>query len=375
MHRNIRKELLKGIFAIKTQGEFEDMALRMFSYQYGNNKLYRNYLDILGINPSSVYRISRIPCLPASFFKTHEVFSGTAPGEKVYRSSGTGSGGSEAVYGGGSTNTGSRNTYGSSGTGAANPVSGNTYGSSATGSGIRSAHYVADTTLYEKSYLRCFEIFYGAPSDYCFLALLPSYLERGDSSLVYMADGLIRKSGRPESGFYLDDLDSLARVIRSNEKRGLRTFLLGVSFALLDLFSRYEFRLRNTIVAETGGMKGRRREITREELHDLIRRGSGLQHIHSEYGMTELLSQAWSQAGGIFHTPPWMKVMIRDAYDPFSCLEQGRSGGVNIIDLANIDSCAFIETADLGRLHPAGGFEILGRFDDADLRGCNLLTE
>ncbi|TVR72282.1 MAG: acyl transferase [Marinilabiliales bacterium] len=399
MQSDIRKELIKGIFAIRTQGEFEDMALRVFSYQCGNNELYRTYLDILGIDPSSVDRISRIPCLPVSFFKTHAVYTGTAPGEKVFRSSGTGRGSGAANPGSGNTSGNSRTgdgsraanpetgfPSGSSGTGSANPGSGNTSGNSRTGDGsrvassgtapaVRSAHYVADTALYEKSYLRCFEIFYGDPAGYCFLALLPSYLERGDSSLVYMAGGLIRKSGRPESGFYLDDLDSLASVIRSNEKRGIKTFLLGVSFALLDLFGRYGFRLGNTIVAETGGMKGKRKEITREELHDLIRRGSGLQHIHSEYGMTELLSQAWSRSGGIFHTPPWMKVMIRDAYDPFSCLEQGRSGGVNIIDLANIDSCAFIETADLGRMHPGGGFEILGRFDNADLRGCNLLSE
>ena len=331
MQGETRKILAEKIFSINTDDGFEEAAMELFSYQYHHNNLYNRYLRLLGTDPSSVTSTARIPCLPLSFFKTHKVYTGNAPGSLRFRSSGT-------------------------------------------GSTVPSVHYVADARLYETSFLKCFEMFYGDPGSYCILALLPSYIERGDSSLVYMVRRLIERSGHPESGFYRDNYPGLIRLLLENECKKKKTLLIGVSFALLDLFQDRSFQLKHTVIAETGGMKGRKKEITREELHGLLKSATGLSQIHSEYGMTELLSQAWSKTGGIFNPPPWMKVMIRDAYDPFSYIERGRSGGINIIDLANIDSCAFLETADLGRMLPEGGFEVLGRFDNSDLRGCNLLA-
>ncbi len=332
MLSDTRTRLAEKIFNISNDDCFEEVAMEMFRYQYRNNNLYRRYLELLGADPAAVVNTAGIPCLPLSFFRNHDIYTGSKPGSVIFRSSGT-------------------------------------------GSTTPSVHYVADTGLYEKSIIRCFEMFYGDPGNYCILALLPSYIERGDSSLVYMAEGLIKRSGHLRSGFYRDDPGALTLVLQENEKNRQKTLLLGVSFALLDLFPGLKFRLENTIIVETGGMKGRRKEITREELHKILKSATGLGHIHSEYGMTELLSQAWSKGNGIFNSPPWMKVLIRDAYNPFTYLEPGRSGGINIIDLANIDSCAFLETADLGRMLPEGGFEVLGRFDNSDIRGCNLLTE
>ncbi len=326
-----REILVKKIFRLTPGKEFEDAAMELFSFQVHHNKLYNKYVDLLGVNPRNISGIKDIPFLPVSFFKTHKVITGVQQHRIAFRSSGT-------------------------------------------GTGTPSRHFVADAGLCKASFMKCFEMFYGDPSGYCILALLPSYLERGDSSLVYMVRGLAERSAHPESGFYLDDNERLAYTINELEQNNERVLLIGVSFALLDLFEKYSFRLNNTIVMETGGMKGRRKEITREELHSVLKSKTGLKHIHSEYGMTELLSQAYSKSGGKFLTPPWMKVLIRDAYDPFSYLEPGRSGGVNIIDLANIDSCAFIETADLGKMMPGGEFEILGRFDNSDIRGCNLLA-
>ncbi len=332
MPADIRTRLTEKIFNISSDACFEEVAMELFSYQYRNNNLYRQYLEILGADPEKLVKTDDIPCLPLSFFKNHSIYTGSKPGSVIFRSSGTGS---------------------------TSP----------------SVHFVADTGLYEKSLIRCFQMFYGDPQNYCILALLPSYIERGDSSLVYMAGVLIKRSGHPHSGFYRDDPVALTRVLTENEKNHQKTLLIGVSFALLDLFRNRNFRLENTTIVETGGMKGRRKEITREELHDILKSATGLECIHSEYGMTELLSQAWSKGNGIFHTPPWMKIMIRDAYNPFSYLEPEKSGGINIIDLANIDSCAFLETADLGRRVPDGGFEVMGRFDNSDIRGCNLLSE
>uniref|UniRef100_UPI003567DA85 acyl transferase n=1 Tax=Labilibaculum sp. TaxID=2060723 RepID=UPI003567DA85 len=246
--------------------------------------------------------------------------------------------------------------------------------SSGTTGNLTSRHFVPDLKMYEQSFTKGFEQYYGSVSDYCILALLPSYLEREGSSLIYMMEHLIRDSKHPKSGFYLHNHEELIATIKELKKQNQKILLLGVSFALLDLAEKFQLDLENVIVMETGGMKGRRKEITREELHAFLTKRLGVEKIHSEYGMTELLSQAYSKGDSLFFTPSWMKVLIRDTYDPFSYEKQGRSGGVNVIDLANIHSCSFIETQDLGRIHADGSFEILGRFDHSDIRGCNLLV-
>jgi phenylacetate-coenzyme A ligase PaaK-like adenylate-forming protein len=275
--------------------------------------------------------LRQIPFLPIEFFKSHIVISADKTPENWFESSGT------------------------------------------TGSAV-SRHYYRDTGLYEKSFMATFQKFYGNVNDYCILALLPSYMERQGSSLVYMAGKLIEASAHPESGFYLHNLDELALILKKLDQWGQKIMLIGVSFALLDLIELHQFQLKNAIVIETGGMKGRKLEMVREELHQLLCAGFGVEKIHSEYGMTELFSQAWSQGGGKFHTPPWMKILIRDANDPLSLVGKNVGGGINIIDLANIGSCSFIATQDLGRLDNDGAFEVLGRFDQADVRGCNLLV-
>jgi phenylacetate-coenzyme A ligase PaaK-like adenylate-forming protein len=236
-----------------------------------------------------------------------------------------------------------------------------------------SKHYVTDIELYKKSYLKGFEYFYGSISDYCILALLPSYLERKGSSLIYMIDDLIKKSNHPESGFYLYQIDVLAEKLKKLDSKGEKVLLIGVSFALLDLVEKHQLQLKNTVVMETGGMKGRRKELIREELHGALKKGFGVERIHSEYGMTELLSQAYSHGNGIFKTPPWMKILIRDTEDPLTFLPYGKSGGINVVDLANMNSCSFIATQDLGKKYADESFEILGRFDHSDIRGCNLM--
>ena len=320
------------IFKIRSSKDFETLALEVFQYQAKNNETYSNYLKHLGIIPGNIHQPDRIPFLPIEFFKTQKVITGKAIPEKIFTSSGT------------------------------------------TGSGT-SRHYVTDISWYMESFTRTFQYFYGNPEQYCLLALLPFYLEREGSSLIYMMDYLIRISKNPESGFYLDKLDILAeKIIRLREQKQ-KILLFGVSFALLNLAEKYKPDLSGQIVMETGGMKGRREEIIREELHIVLNKAFNTKVIHSEFGMTELLSQAYSKGDGIFHTPPWMKVQIRDGYDPLSYVEKGQSGGINIIDLANYNSCSFIETKDLGRLLPNGGFEVLGRFDSSDVRGCNLIVE
>ena len=239
-----------------------------------------------------------------------------------------------------------------------------------------SRHYVSDLSVYEDSFLRSFRLFYGEPSDYFIAALLPSYTERDNSSLVYMADHLINMTGDALSGFYLENDDSLIRNIEKRRGEGRKIMLLGVTFALLNLAERNHADLSGAIIMETGGMKGRRPEITREDLHSVLKKAFNIKSVHSEYGMTELLSQAYSKGDGMFYCPPWMKIVLRDTQDPVSLFtEPGRTGGINIIDLANLYSCSFISTGDLGRLHPDGGFEVLGRFDNSDIRGCNLLVE
>ncbi len=314
-----------------TPTEFSSLALEVFRFQYQQNLTYRTFCQHLGLAPTHVDAPNTIPFLPIQFFKTHRVSTGEFTPEIIFTSSGT------------------------------------------TGQ-IPSKHFVADKALYQRSFFQTFQQFYGRPEEYCILALLPSYLEREGSSLVYMVDALIEASGHPESGFYLHEHELLAEKLQRLDSNGTPILLIGVSFALLDLIQKHSFQLKNTLVMETGGMKGRRREMIREELHRKLSNGFGVPHIHSEYGMTELLSQAYSTGGGRFQCPPWMKVLIRDPEDPLSLLPPGKTGGVNIIDLANMNSCSFIATQDLGKLFPDGSFEILGRFDHSDLRGCNLMA-
>ena len=321
----------QDIFDISTAADFETIALDMFKLQFENNPIYRSFCDLLYKHPSDIKSISQIPFLPIQFFKTHRVLSATHKIQTTFRSSGT------------------------------------------TGD-LVSKHHITDSSIYEESYLKGFQNFYGAVEDYAILGLLPSYLEREGSSLIYMVNDLIKKSKHPKSGFYLNNFEDLAITLKTLEQQQQKTVLIGVSFALLDFVEHYKCNLEHTIVMETGGMKGRRKEIIRTELHKLLKRGFGINAIHSEYGMTELLSQAYSKGNGIFECPPWMKVFIRDTEDALTLKPLQASGGVNIIDLANINSCAFIATQDLGKAYPNGHFEIIGRFDHSDIRGCNLMV-
>jgi phenylacetate-coenzyme A ligase PaaK-like adenylate-forming protein len=320
-----------AIFSIKSNDDFERLAIETFRQQYENTEVYRKFCDLLKVVPSSVKKIENIPFLPIQFFKSHRVIS-----KRV----------SETI------------TFTSSGT---------------TGS-ITSKHHVSDLSLYEKSFLTAFKLSYGNPSQYAILALLPSYIERGGSSLVYMAANLIETSTIEHSGFYLNDINSLIEKLNFLENTNQKTILLGVSYALLDLIEKQKFKLKNTIVMETGGMKGKRKELIKDELHSILKKGFGVDRIHSEYGMTELLSQAYSKGDGIFYTPPWMKIFTRDTEDALSFV-QGKTGGINVIDLANLHSCSFIATQDLGRIRKDDSFEILGRFDTSDIRGCNLMVQ
>lgn len=319
------------IFSISSPREFEKISLEVFRHQYHHVPTYRRFCDLLKISPKTVTQPTQIPFLPIEFFKSHSII---AQGEKP------------------------QITFSSSGTTGA----------------VTSKHLVSDLNWYEKSFNLAFERFYGKVQDLVILALLPSYLERDGSSLVYMAHHLIQKSGHPESGFYLDNLEKLKITLESLEKKGKKVLLIGVSFALLDLVEAYTFNLKNTVIMETGGMKGRRREMIREELHQILKKGFGVDHIHSEYGMTELLSQAYSAGDGIFTCPPWMKIYIRDPEDALTYLSSHKTGGINVIDLANYNSCSFIATQDLGKDLGKGKTEILGRFDNSDIRGCNLMV-
>lgn len=322
--------LEEKIFSINSDIEFEKIALEVFRFQADNNPVYAQYLKCLNKKVDDINTVDKIPFLPIEFFKSKEIISGDKAAQIVFTSSGT---------------------------------SGNN----------TSKHFVPDLALYEKSFTLGFEQYYDAVEDYCILALLPSYLEREGSSLIYMMEKMIATSKNPNSGFYLHNHDELISTIKSEKQKGSKILLLGVSFALLDLAEAYKLDFSDIIIMETGGMKGRRKEITREELHKFLCSRFNVTEIHSEYGMTELLSQAYSKGNSLFNTPWWMKIIIRDAYDPFTKEIKGRTGGVNIIDLANIYSCSFIETQDLGRIHKCGGFEILGRFDNSQLRGCNML--
>ncbi len=319
------------IFDIKSSLEFENKAIEVFKYQFENNLVYRSFCDLLYKHPCDVKKIKDIPFLPIDFFKSHEIKISSKKTSKIFTSSGT------------------------------------------TGSNL-SRHFVTDLNLYEKSFMNCFKIFYGNIKEYTVLGLLPSYLERNNSSLVYMVSKMIEKSKFSESRFYLDEIDELKETILKLEKSKRKTILIGVSYALLDLIEYHKFNLKYTVVMETGGMKGQRKELIKSELHKLLRNGFGVNNVHSEYGMTEILSQAYSKKNGLFSTPPWMNILIRDTEDAQSILPLTKTGGINIIDLANINSCSFIATMDLGKLHKNGQFEIMGRFDHSDIRGCNLMV-
>nr|WP_298996913.1 acyl transferase [uncultured Allomuricauda sp.] len=322
---------IQSIFSISNSDEFEAQCLKIFSFQFAHNSVYKSYCELLSKTPRNVSHSSEIPFLPIEFFKSKKIVSSSKQVEAIFESSGT------------------------------------------TGS-TTSKHYITDLNVYKESYTRGFTHFFGSIKEYCILALLPSYLERKGSSLVFMVDDLVNQSQHPDSGFYLYDLKQLHEKLIQLEEKGTKTLLIGVSFALLDLVEQYPTKLEHTKIMETGGMKGRRKELIREELHQKLLEGFSVDRIYSEYGMTELLSQAYSLGNGIFNCPPWMRVMTRDTEDPLSPQEYGKTGGINIIDLANIHSCSFIATQDLGKVNKDGSFEVLGRFDHSDVRGCNLMA-
>jgi phenylacetate-coenzyme A ligase PaaK-like adenylate-forming protein len=329
----LRKKFLitaTDIFAISSQKQFEKIALKVFRYQHESNLVYREFCDLLKVEPQKVKALEQIPFLPIQFFKSHAVVSNTNMVQKTFTSSGT------------------------------------------TGT-ITSKHLVTDTSIYEESYQKGFSQFYGNIEDYVVLALLPSYLEREGSSLIYMVEDLIQLSNHDESGFYLHNHDELIKKLTELDQSGQNVILIGVTFALLDLIEKHQFQLQNTIIMETGGMKGRRKEMIREELHQQLCKGFGVTAIHSEYGMTELLSQAYSLGEGVFECPSWIQILLRDTEDALTYIPQGKTGGINVIDLANINSCSFIATQDLGKKNPNNSFEVLGRFDNSDIRGCNLM--
>ncbi len=329
----MKPEFIEGIFQINNKENFLRTALEIFKYQAESNQVFNRYLKKLGDKYTTPRHLKDIPFLPAGFFRSHKIMTGNKPPEIIFQSSGT-SGDSTSF------------------------------------------HYIADLALYEKSLFSAFNIFYGDPDSYIIYALLPSYTEIKNSSLVYMVRHLIMATGDNLSGFYNEDYKKLLENIKKGKDHGKNLLLIGVSYALLDFAETFFPDLSGVIVMETGGMKGRRREIIRQELHSCLKEKFNLDEIHSEYGMTEILSQAYSPGEGIFRCPPWMKILIRDPQDPLSVItEPGRSGGINIIDLANINSCSFIATDDIGKLHDDGSFEVLGRLDNSDVRGCNLLID
>ncbi|MDA9354041.1 acyl transferase [Flavobacteriaceae bacterium] len=320
-----------AVFNIQNQSDFKTCALQVFRHQFKNNTVYRSFCDLLYIHSSDVKKVEEIPFLPIQFFKSHAVLSSTQAVQETFTSSGT------------------------------------------TGSSV-SKHMVTDLSWYTKSYTKGFEYFYGPIEEYTVLGLLPNYLERDGSSLIYMVDDFIKKSNKPSSGFYLNNLTELSKTLIALDKKGEKVLLIGVTFALLDLIERQQFKLQNTIIMETGGMKGRRKEIIRNELHEILCAGFGVSKIHSEYGMTELLSQGYSSGDGVFDCPPWMKILARDTEDALTMVGTNKTGGLNVIDLANYNSCSFIATQDLGKVDNNGSFEVLGRFDHSDIRGCNLMV-
>lgn len=323
-------QLEDKIFEINSNEEFETLSLEIFRYQAKYSPVYTQYLSLMGVNASAVNKIDEIPFIPVSLFKTQEIITAGKQSKLLFTSSST------------------------------------------TGS-IPSRHFVAEPEIYEKSFLKSFSIFYGDPRDYAILSLLPSYLEREGSSLVYMAKRLMEISACPYNGFYLYNHEELKKTLEKLRERGKKTILLGVSFALVDFAKDYKIEFPELIVMETGGMKGRGREMSRDEIHNAIKSSFNVENVHSEYGMAELLSQSYSKADGIFLSPPWKRVLIKDIYDPSKILGEGAKGKVNIIDLANIYSCSFIETEDMGMKTAGDSFKILGRLNNTELRGCNLL--
>ncbi len=322
----------KDIFSIQSQEEFLQHSLETFRYQATHTALYKQYIENLGINTDEVIALEDIPFLPIDFFKSHKIITEGRAENIIFSSSGT------------------------------------------TGS-VTSAHYVSDLSLYAKSFNQAFKLFYGEPEQFAILALLPSYLERSGSSLIYMVDDLIKQSTYPESGYFLYNHDDLFHQLSALKNQSIPTILFGVTYALLDFIEQHSINFPELIVIETGGMKGKRKEMIREELHEILKQGFGVPTIHSEYGMTELLSQAYSKGNGVFRCPPWMNVLVRELNDPFSYRKPNQTGGINVIDLANINSCSFIATQDLGKKYDDESFEILGRFDQSDIRGCNLLIQ
>jgi len=325
------RDLEKKIFSINSEAEFQELALEIFNFQYLNNDIYKEYVDYVGVVPSKVEKLAQIPFLPIEFFKTRKVIINNGKESAIFQSSGT-----------------TRQ--------------------------INSKHYVVSELLYQNSFLNGFKHFYGNITDYCILALLPGYLERQGASLVYMVEHLMKHSAHPDNGFYLYEHEVLAKKLEKLIANKQKFLLIGVSYALIDFADNFPIDLSSGIIMETGGMKGTRKEMLKNELHDYLKKAFKVPYIHSEYGMTELLSQAYSEGDGIFTTPAWMKILIRDTYDPFYYLKNEKSGGINVIDLANLYSCSFIETKDLGRIKQNGQFEVLGRFDNSDIRGCNLLV-
>ena len=319
---------VNNIFSINA---FEEtLALALFRYQYRHNQVYHRWCNLLQVNPEAVLSVQQIPFLPISFFKTHIVTTGNFTAQISFASSGT-----------------TQTTV--------------------------SHHYISDIDIYRQSFDKAFTQFYGKAEDWCIIGLLPSYLERNNSSLVFMVNDLIRLSGHPQSGFYLNEYEQLAQTLLQLESRQQQTILIGVTFALLDFAEMHPMQLKHTTVMETGGMKGRKKELTRSEVHTILQQQLNVKAVHSEYGMTELLSQAYAKEKGLFHCPPWMKVLVRDEEDPLHIKENGR-GILNVIDLANVESCAFVATEDAGITHKDGSFEVLGRVDNSDIRGCSLLA-
>lgn len=323
------EDLVSNIFT-STDDTFAEQALNIFHYQYANNAIYKSWVDALGVTPTRVNEPTQIPFLPISFFKTHKVVTGNYTPQAVFESSGT------------------------------------------TGN-INSRHFVKDVELYKQSFIEGFRRFYGEPGDWCIIGLLPSYLERTGSSLVMMVDELIKLSGNKHSGFYLYEYEKLANGLLEQETWNRQTLVIGVTYALLDFAEKFPMELKHTTIMETGGMKGRRKEMVRDEVHSIIREQLAVPVVHSEYGMTELLSQAYSFGDGLFKAVPWMKVLLRDEDDPLKVFEQGR-GLINVIDFANIHSCSFIATDDAGRIDDEGRFEVIGRHDNSDVRGCSLMV-
>lgn len=320
-------------FSIQTEAEFNEAALEIFRFQASKCNVYREYITHLKIDIEGIKNYVDIPFLPISFFKSHPIISSDKPIEITFSSSGT------------------------------------------TGQ-ITSKHLVQDLSIYEDSYNKSFELFYGKADEYCILALLPSYSERDGSSLIYMVDDLLQQTRRLKSGYFLHNHEELYQTLAELKSAKQKTILIGVTYALLDFTEQYQIDFPELIVMETGGMKGKRKEMVRAELHQLLCQSFGVKHIHSEYGMTELLSQGYSKGNGIFECPPWMKILLRDTSDPLTILSAAHTtGGLNVIDLANINSCSFIATQDLGKIHEKNKFEIMGRFDNADIRGCNLLVQ